>query len=152
MIVNCSMRIPGCRLSNPGLWLCKNERAETITRGTFHSSQSAEVLALKHESKILRQDECPRPRILLSCYRARNSGPDITYPKSFHSHARATIFRAGKCLHLEFRPLLHLWRGQLLRGRGGRPPSASHRPRHCPPLASIGLVSLTSSVDQIQSS
>ena len=38
--------------------------------------QSAEVLALKHESRILRQDECPR--ILLSCYRARNSGPDIT--------------------------------------------------------------------------
>ena len=42
-------------------------------------SQSAEVLALKHESRILRQDECPR--ILLSCYRARNSGPDITSPK-----------------------------------------------------------------------
>ena len=36
-------------------------------------SQSAEVLALKQESRILGQDECPR--ILLSCYRARNSGP-----------------------------------------------------------------------------
>ena len=38
--------------------------------------QSAEELALKHESRILRQDECPR--ILLSCYRARNSGPDTS--------------------------------------------------------------------------
>ena len=36
-------------------------------------SQSVEVVALKHESRILRQDKCPR--ILISCYRARNSGP-----------------------------------------------------------------------------
>ena len=40
---------------------------------------AAEVLALKHKSRILRQNECPR--ILLSCYRARNSGSDITSPK-----------------------------------------------------------------------
>ena len=40
---------------------------------SFQFPAGAEFLALKHESMILRQDECPR--ILLSCYRARNSGP-----------------------------------------------------------------------------
>ena len=49
------------------------------SKASLSVGQSAEVLALKQESRILRQDKCPR--ILLFCYRARNSGPDITSPK-----------------------------------------------------------------------
>ena len=48
-------------------------RCEILMPLCQSGSQSAEVLALKHESRILREDECLR--ILLSCYRARNSGP-----------------------------------------------------------------------------
>ena len=95
-------------------------------------SQSAEFLALKHKSRILRQDECPR--ILLSCYRARNSGPDITSPKvalllhfsltlskirigiENSSHSHAPKFSDSEC------PRILRWTSPR-RGRAWPPPS-----------------------------
>ena len=73
-----------------------NKMLGRIRLHSLSVSQSAEVLALKHESRILRHDECPR--ILLSCYRARNSGPEIMLLLLF-THMRHNIQR-GKCLHL----------------------------------------------------
>ena len=66
--------------------------------------QSVEVPVLMHKSRILRQDEFSR--ILLSCHRARNSGPDNTSPKLTllllfprHNHFSLTLskIRIGTC-------------------------------------------------------